>query len=283
MGAPAARSTLLTILGEYVFAHERTVYRETLVAALETLGYKRDTARQAVVRSVAAGWLISSREGRRSRMALSPPTRAMLAAGYPRIYQFGERWEWDGRWLLVIVRVREERRQVRDRLRTKLAWAGFGSLGGGLWISPHVDREAEVREAVDGDAGAGVLAFSARQLGAAGDSAAVAAAAWDLERIAGQYLAFVDDFEGVAPTSAEEAFAAQTAMVHAWRKFPFLDPNLPEALLPEGWPRDRALALFRDRHERWHASAKAYFASLEGVCRKSRRTAHWGPARAVER
>ena len=28
------------------------------------------------------------------------------------------------------------------QLTTQLAWAGYGSLGNGLWITPHVDREA---------------------------------------------------------------------------------------------------------------------------------------------
>ena len=42
-------------------------------------------------------------------------------------------------------------------VRSRLSWAGFGSLGAGLWISPHPDREAEaigvLRAAgVDGDA-----------------------------------------------------------------------------------------------------------------------------------
>ena len=264
VGAPAARSALLTILGEYVAPGHRTVYRETLVRALETLGYKRDAARQAVARSVAAAWLTSSRDGRRSRMALTPATHDMLSAGYRRIYRFGEPWTWNGRWLLVIVRVREDRRQIRDRLRTKLAWAGFGSLGGGLWLSPHANRESEVRAAVDGHRGAGVMAFSAQQLDGIGDSARVVDEAWHLEAVADQYVAFIRDFERVAPESAEQMFAAQTAMVHAWRKFPFLDPDLPDPLLPPRWPREEALALFRDRHERWHEAAETYFRSLTG-------------------
>ena len=51
---------------------------------------------------------------------------------------------WDGRWLLLVLRVPEQRRELRHRLTTQLAWAGFGSLGGGLWITPHVDREVLV-------------------------------------------------------------------------------------------------------------------------------------------
>lgn len=262
VGAPAARSTLLTILGEYVAPDDRTVYRDALVRALEATGYKTQAARQAIARSVADGWLTSSRVGRRALMKISPETRRMLRAGYPRIYGFGDAWSWDGRWLLLVVRVAEERREVRDRLRTKLAWAGFGSLNGGVWVSPHLDREAEVREAVGDDSDATVLLFSADQLGGAAAAPAIVAEAWDLDAIAVQYRSFIDDFEPEQPSDPRDAFAAQTAMVHAWRKFPFLDPALPDELLPDDWPRDRALALFRERHARWQQDAEAYFEAL---------------------
>ena len=53
-------------------------------------------------------------------------------------------------------------------------------------------------------------------------------------------------------------------VVHAWRKFPFLDPDLPAQLLAPGWPRERAHDLFVSRHERWRVKATEYFAALEG-------------------
>jgi phenylacetic acid degradation operon negative regulatory protein len=58
-------------------------------------------------------------------------------------------------------------------------------------------------------------------------------------------------------------FRAQTLLVHQWRKFPFLDPDLPERVLPARWPRARAHAVFQDRHAAWHATAQDYFRSLE--------------------
>ena len=49
-------------------------------------------------------------------------------------------------------------------------------------------------------------------------------------------------------------FRAQTQLVHEWRKFPFLDPDLPADMLPAGWPRKRAHDLFRERHAQWHSA-----------------------------
>ena len=143
-GTPAARSVLLTMLGEYVLSAQQGVWQETLVAALGSLGYKTNAARQALARSATAGWLETVRHGRRARVYLSSDTADMLRTGAERIYSFGGPWEWDGQWLLVIVRVPERQRAVRHQVRTRLAWAGFGSLGGGLWLTPHTEQSRNV-------------------------------------------------------------------------------------------------------------------------------------------
>jgi phenylacetic acid degradation operon negative regulatory protein len=248
------------VLGEYVLPVAGGVWQETLVAALGALDYKTQAARQALSRSATAGWLRTERQGRRARVHLTAETEAMLRVGAARIYGFGEPWEWDGRWLLVVLRVPEQRRDVRHRLRTRLAWAGFGSLGGGLWISPHAEREQELR----GDEPAELLSFRA-ELGTLGDPERLVADAWDLAAVAAKYRDFAATFGRLRPKTPEAVFRAQTLLVHAWRRFPFLDPDLPEDVLPRGWPRRRAHDVFAERHAAWHATAQSYFASLDGV------------------
>ena len=262
LGAPAARSVLLTVLGEFVLPRRDGVWQETLVAALGTLGYTPQAARQALARSVTGGWLRTERHGRRSRVHLTEPTVDMLTTGAARIYSFGDPWEWKGRWLLVVLRVPEDRRDVRHRMRTRLAWAGFGSLGGGLWITPHVEREGELA-AVDG---AELLSFRA-QLGALGEPERVVADAWDLDAVSSAYRDFLAQFGRLRPKAPEAVFRAQALLVHEWRKFPFLDPDLPAEMLPRGWPRTRAHDVFRARHAEWHEPAQDYFRALEGLGR----------------
>ncbi len=48
LGGPAARSLLLTVLGEFVLDHAEPVWNAALVRALEALGIRELTARQAV-------------------------------------------------------------------------------------------------------------------------------------------------------------------------------------------------------------------------------------------
>jgi phenylacetic acid degradation operon negative regulatory protein len=268
VGAPAARSALLTVLGEYVLPLDRAVWQETLIAALGALGYKSQAARQALARSVAAGWLTRERQGRRTRMQLTGETASMLRTGAERIYGFGEPREWDGRWLLVVLRVPEQRREVRHEFRTRLAWAGFGSLGGGLWISPHAERESELAAMSPNGSVAELLSFTA-VLGRLGGPERIVSEAWDLSVVTTAYREFIARFERLRPKTPEAVFRAQTQVVHEWRKFPFLDPDLPERVLPAGWPRRRAHDVFHHCHAAWHETAQNYFESLESVSDRS--------------
>jgi phenylacetic acid degradation operon negative regulatory protein len=262
LGAPAARSILLTVLGEYVLPRGEPVWQETLVAALGALDYSEQAARQALARSVRDGWLESERHGRRARVRLTAGTEELLRSGAERIYSFGRAWDWDGEWLILVLRVPEARRDVRHQLRTQLAWAGLGSLGGGVWLTPHTDREDELRALADEAPEAEVVSFRG-SIGTLGEPRKVAEAAWDLDAVVDQYERFTSRFGRLRPSSPEAVFRAQTELVHEWRRFPFLDPDLPADLLKPRWPRRRAHELFRERHDRWAAAARAYFESLE--------------------
>jgi phenylacetic acid degradation operon negative regulatory protein len=272
VGAPAARSLLLTLLGEYVLPHQDGAWLQTLVGALTDLGYSPQAARQAVTRSSRQGWLQAERHGRRALMTLTPSTVEFLRTGAQRIYSFGGAWSWDGRWLIVILRVPEKNRDVRHQLRSSLAWAGLGSLGGGVWLTPHVDREQEITHTLDQEPLAGAISFIG-ELGAIGDPHGVVSTAWDLDQVREQYDRFIERFSRVRPATPLACFREQTLLVHAWRKFPFLDPDLPESLLPDGWPRARAHELFVDRHGRWAGAAQRYFGDMDAAARPVSRKA----------
>ena len=132
-----------------------------------------------------------------------------------------------------------------------------------MWLTPHVEREAELGEIIREAPAAEATSFVA-SLGALGGApAAVAATAWDLDSVRSAYEAFIEDFLGIRPSGGEASFRMQTLLVHAWRKFPFLDPDLPAELLPAGWPRRRAFELFAGCHARWQGAARSYFEELE--------------------
>ena len=145
LGATSARSLLLTVLGEFVLARDDAVWTQVLIDVLGRLGVEHKSARQALARTAAEGLLESDRAGRRVRWSLTAQGRSLLSDGASRIYGFGTPARpWAGRWLVLLVSVPEVRRQLRHRLRTRLAWAGLGSPAPGVWLSPDPDKQDEV-------------------------------------------------------------------------------------------------------------------------------------------
>jgi phenylacetic acid degradation operon negative regulatory protein len=262
-GAPSARGLLLTLLGELVLPGDGTAWTSAVVATFARLGVEEKAARQALMRTAVAGWLESEKLGRRTRWRLTSSARRMLTEGAERIYSFaGPARAWDGRWLVVATRIPDRERRARHVVRTRLSWAGFGSLGAGLWISPHPDREAE---AIGVLRAAGVAAeahvFVARRVGV-GDVRVMVAQAWDLSAVEEQYERFIGEFGGADP---RDVLSRQVELVHAWRRFPSIDPALPRELLPARWLGLQAAQLFGDRHTRWSADAQREWKRLNDV------------------
>jgi phenylacetic acid degradation operon negative regulatory protein len=253
----------MTILGEFVLPSAQPVWTGTLVDVLAMLDVEEKSARQALARTAAEGWLSSDRVGRRVRWHLTAPGRRLLVEGAERIYSFGrEDREWDGRWLVLLISVPESLRDLRHTLRTRLSWAGFGTPAAGVWISPRVDAEADVH-AILADLALPSRAMSfVASYGTIGAPAEMVAAAWDLGEVAEAYAGFIAEFEAMRPGTPDDVLRTQIRLVQAWRRFPFLDPQLPHSLLPDGWIGARATALFNDRHTRWRDVARARWAEL---------------------
>ena len=262
-GAPSARGLLFTLLGEFVLPGGGTAWTSAVLAALARLGFEEKTTRQALMRTAASGWLDAEKAGRRTRWRLTASAQKMLTEGADRIYSFaGPAESWDGRWLLVYARIPESDRRARHVVRSRLSWAGFGSLGPGLWISPHPGRENETISVLrEAGVAADAHVFVARRSGLA-EVQAMVAEAWDLGAIEEQYEAFLEEFRAAAPA---DVLARQIELVHAWRRFPAVDPALPRELLPARWSGLKAAQLFADRHQRWSAGAKREWTRLNDL------------------
>jgi len=262
-GAPSARGLLFTVFGEFVLPGDGTAWTSAVLNAFGRMGIEEKATRQALMRTAAAGWTEAEKAGRRTRWRLSARGRQLLSDGAERIYSFaGPVQEWDGRWLLISVRVPESNRRARHVIRTRLNWAGFGSLGAGLWISPHPDREDEaIRVLHDAGVANDAHIFAATRSGLA-DVRAMVASAWDLAAVEESYERFIAQFGGSSPS---DVLVGQIELVHAWRKFPAIDPALPRELLPPLWNGLTAAKLFAARHEQWSPAARRDWARLNNA------------------
>jgi len=261
-GAASTRGLLFTVLGEFGLPAGGSAWTSTLIEVLGRLGVEEKTGRQALMRTAADGWLTSQRRGRRTLWTLSPNGERLLTEGAERIYGFsGTQHEWDGRWLLVLARAPETERSARHLLRTRLTWAGFGSPAPGVWVSTHPDRAREA-ERVLGEAGLREDAqiFLAEHHGG-GELSTMVRQAWDLDAIEDSYETFLVEF---ARQPSSDPLVRLVQLVHAWRRFPLIDPALPVELLPASWSGVRAAKLFQRQHARWSADAIAQWQRISG-------------------
>jgi phenylacetic acid degradation operon negative regulatory protein len=262
VGASSAPSLLLTVLGELVLPTRRPAWTSALVEVLAGLGVEEKASRQALARTAAEGFIVAERDGRRVRWALTETGERLLSDGAERIYSFAKpQPAWDGRWLVLSVPVVSDR-QLRHQLRTRLSWAGFGSPAPGLWVSANPHREAEAKQLLD-DLGlaASTLSFTGPFAGI-GTEQDLVNQAWNLRELAGHYTAFLAEFADAAPAPGLVTLLTQVRLVHEWRRFPFLDPQLPAELLPPDWVGARAGVVFRELHGAWHDEAQRHWHRL---------------------
>jgi phenylacetic acid degradation operon negative regulatory protein len=139
----------------------------------------------------------------------------------------------------------------------------------GTWISPH-NREQEILELVQElrirERVGAVLGRPARSL----RIDELINRAWDLAELTARYEEFVDAFapyrhkDLVSDLNDREAFLVRTRLVHAFRQFPFLDPDLPDELMPHHQVRRDAAETFQDLYDELAVPAQEHFDEAAG-------------------
>src|SRR3984885_13369663 len=258
VSAGSARSQLLTVLGELVMPNGNSVWTSSLLYVLTGLGIEEQTARQAIARGAAADWITPHRHGREVQWELTPAGRRLIDQGAERVYSMsGESSPWDGNWLILLVSIPQQQRAVRKKLYGALSWEGFGTPTPGVWLSPHPDRQAGVEQVI-GSLGLreSTLAFvgSLAPMGLREDE--IVARAWDLDGVRAQYEQLIIRYSGRRPPPGDPLLLTHVQLVNEWQRFPFLDPQLPEALLPN-WIGHRAAVVFTQLRAQWYEDAQA--------------------------
>ncbi|HEV2931430.1 MAG TPA: PaaX family transcriptional regulator C-terminal domain-containing protein [Propionibacteriaceae bacterium] len=262
---PSARAYLLILLGDYALDQGDAAWTHTVVATLGLVGFEEKAARQALTRSANAGLLTPRRVGRRTRWHLTPAGHDALTAAKNRLFALGPERDWNGDWLIVLATVPENHRNLRHRLRTSLSWAGFGSLGPGVWLSPHPSHAAEAR-LVLASLGEHVQATLLHaRLDNPEERQRLVNQAWDVAELDRQYEAFLDRFSGVRPRTPEQALVELAHLLYQWRRLLLADPGLPPNLLPPQWSGEQARRLLLDRHPRWRQMARTWWQTHEAT------------------
>lgn len=249
-----ARSALFDVYGGHLRERGGAATIAALVRLLEPLGFAAPAVRTAVSRTVRQGWLHPVRLPDGPGYAMTPRGERRLDEAAARIYRTRPS-TWDGRWHVVVL---EEMpgRDSRDHLASELQLLGYGALGPVTWIAPRPSPEL-----ADVLAAEGVLARTFHGSHDGGD-AELAAKAWDLAELGRDYAAFVAHWQPqvsvVDETDDAAAFAASQQLLHAWRKFLFRDPGLPEKVLPRDWAGTAAAEFFDEHTARLAPAAESF-------------------------
>lgn len=235
-----------------------------LIRLLGALGVDPPSVRSAVSRLKRRELLTPARTASgAAAYGLSDAARQLLDDGDRRIFGRPAARLSDG-WVLAVFSVPEEERHKRHLLRSRLARLGFGTAAPGVWIAPaqlyeetrHTLERLQLDRYVD--------LFTGTHAGFAPTADAVARW-WDLDAIAAQHRAFLDEQEPVLQrwsrrrsVPPEAAYRDYLLALDAWRRLPYADPGLPSPLLPEDWPGGRAAEVFGRLHAKLRDAGAPY-------------------------
>jgi phenylacetic acid degradation operon negative regulatory protein len=262
-----ARSLVFDLFGDYLRYRGGEARLRSLVSLMGCFDVPEATVRVVVARLRKEGWLSSRRDGRETVYALTDAAWNLLNEGRERIFHRAQ-GPWDGQWHMVIYSVPESERGLREQLRKKLAWLGFGALSSAVWLSPH-DRAGLLKDAFADEPAARLDVFRSRSAGLAADRE-IAARSWDLEGLDRAYAEVLVTYRPrlsgyrAGELQGADALVERMRLVHDYRRFPFRDPDLPPELLPENWSGRVAHDVFLEAHGLLRGPAEAWVDALMG-------------------
>jgi phenylacetic acid degradation operon negative regulatory protein len=269
LGAPQPQDLVITLLGTYVRPYGERVWSGGLVELLGEFGFSDGAARVALTRLVRRGLLARERSGRLVHYRMTARCDCLLAEGDVRIFSLGEldASGSDG-WTVLWHQISEQRRLERARLARRLRFLGFGSVQDSVWVSPH-DHSAEVGALLEElGVAASAVVFVAR-VGSADGLAAMIDRAWDLTGLAARYDAFDAEFSPYRARGVRlddrGSFLVRTRLMHLFRGFPALDPELPGPAVAVSRARVRAVRTFQVLYKRLAPASQRHFEAVTGA------------------
>ncbi len=255
---------LLAFFGGYLLGRGVHVATSAVIDVLDRVGVSEHATRSTLSRMARRDLLRRVRRGRNVYLGLTPRSREVLHDGDVRMWRTEVVHDgWDGTWTLLSFSLPDSWQRQRHELRSRLLWAGFGPLQGGLWIAPSPVDFAVIGAGLE--AAAHVKVFAASALPPT-DVDALVRDAWDLDAIAGRYRGFLDRWsDRRRRPEFSDALATQLVLQTEWLQVIRRDPRLPAQHLPSDWPAEPAQRLFRALYAELDPQARAAVAALDVI------------------
>jgi phenylacetic acid degradation operon negative regulatory protein len=227
------------------------------VCALTELGRDVAAIRQTLFRMEQEGELLTRKVGRSKFYRASPYAEAEIEAGLMKIFTPPRR-EWDGRWTLVTLALREPVQRVeRERIVALLAVEGFALAGNDVYVHPRAAADRLV-DALPSATRPHVIVIRGALENPSAEAPLVAL--WHVQRLAVRYREVEARLRRVAAAvrrgiTERDAFALRFAVVLEYLGVAWDDPDLPPQVLPDDWPGDRTRRLAAELYERLRGPA----------------------------
>ncbi|TLS38339.1 phenylacetic acid degradation operon negative regulatory protein PaaX [Pseudalkalibacillus caeni] len=258
---------IFTLYGDYISHYGNEIWIGSLIRLLKEFGHNEQSVRAAISRMNKQGWVKARRKGNKSFYYLTDRGIRRIEEAANRIFKL-QQDDWDGQWRMLMYTIPEEKRNIRDELRKELVWSGFGSLSTSTWISPN-KLEDQVKSMIDKYEIEPYIHFFVAKYEGPNTNQQLVSECWDLEEINSRYEEFISEYSQKyiidrnkiekGEMSDGDCFVERTKLIHEYRKFLFVDPGLPEQLLPDKWLGDHAASLFSDYYKSLAQPASRFF------------------------
>ena len=173
--------------------------------------------------------------------------------------------EWDGTWILAVVRPEPRPATDRASFRAAARRLHLAEVREGVWARPH---DFDPDDPDDPSTDAGIIGEQAIWVrGARPDDVDPFVAAFDLDRWAEQARALIREMSVSQPAldARDTAVVAETFVTSAAvLRHLLADPTLPSHVNPDDWPASQ----LRDRFDRFDAAFKATWRAWYGSFRE---------------
>ncbi|KAA0550079.1 phenylacetic acid degradation operon negative regulatory protein PaaX [Bacillus sp. BGMRC 2118] len=261
------RSMIFTLYGDYIRHYGNKVWIGSLIRLLNEFGHNDQAVRAAISRMLKQGWVESEKQGNKSYYYLSDRGSVRMEEAADRIFKLKPE-KWDGKWRILMYTIPEEIRNIRDELRKELVWSGFGTFSNSCWVSPN-NLEKQVNDLINKYEIAEYVDFFEADYKGPHENKRLVEKSWDLQDINEKYQEFISEYSQKyiidknkiykGEMTPAECFVERTKLVHEYRKFLFVDPGLPEELLPPKWLGSHAASLFSEYYKELAEPASIFF------------------------
>lgn len=264
------RSMIFTLYGDYISHYGNRIWIGSLIRLLHEFGHNDQSVRAAISRMNKQGWVQAEKIGNKSFYSLTDRGIKRIEEAAKRIFKLKPD-EWDGKWRILLYNIPEEIRNLRDELRKELVWSGFGTMSNSCWISANI-QESQVYDLIAKYEINEYIDFFIANYDGPHENQRLVEKSWNLDEINEKYQEFISEYSqkyiidrnkiNKGQMTDAECFVERSKLVHEYRKFLFVDPGLPEELLPKKWLGSHAAVLFSDYYKELAEPASRFFEAV---------------------